>query len=91
MYAQAESAGVQKQVLRGFYTFGTLTIVDILELNQGTLKGEYHCTVDLLFDKFGISSMTTENFRFYLQKRLIQTGQTGVQLYSDTTPSVFPD
>jgi hypothetical protein len=34
--------------------------------------------------------MTTYNFRFYLQNRLIQTGQTGGQLYSDTSPLVFP-
>ncbi len=30
--------------------------------------------------------MTTDNFHFYLQNRLIQTGQTGGQLYSDTSP-----
>ena len=34
--------------------------------------------------------MTTDNFYFYLQNRLIQTGQTGGQLYSDTSPLVFP-
>jgi hypothetical protein len=28
---------------------------------------------DLLFDWFGISCMTTDNFRFYSQNRLIQT------------------
>jgi hypothetical protein len=49
--------------------------------------GEFHCTVDLLFDWFGISCMI---FVFYLQNRLIQTGQTGGQLYSDTSPLVFP-
>jgi hypothetical protein len=31
-------------------------------------KGKYHCTVDLLFDWFGISSMTTEFFLFLLEK-----------------------
>jgi hypothetical protein len=30
--------------------------------------------------------MTTDNFGFYLQKRLIQTSQTGGQQYSDTSP-----
>jgi len=30
--------------------------------------------------------MTTDNFCFYLQNRLIQTSQTGGQLYSDTSP-----
>jgi hypothetical protein len=34
--------------------------------------------------------MTTENFCFYLQNRLIQAGQTGAQWYSDTSPLVFP-
>jgi len=53
---------------------------------QGILKGEYHCTIDLLFDWFGISCMTTDNFCFYLQNRLIQTSQTGGQLYNDTSP-----
>jgi hypothetical protein len=30
--------------------------------------------------------MTTDNFCFYLQKRLIQTSHTGGQWYSDTSP-----
>jgi len=34
--------------------------------------------------------MTTGNFCFYFQNRLIQTGQTGGQWYSDTSPLVFP-
>jgi hypothetical protein len=34
--------------------------------------------------------MTTDNLCFYLQKRLIQTSQTGGQWYSDTPPLVFP-
>jgi hypothetical protein len=34
--------------------------------------------------------MTTENFCFYLQNRLIQTSQTGGQQYSDTSPSSIP-
>jgi len=45
-------------------------------------NGEYHCTVDLLFDWFGISCMTSDNFYFYFQKRLIQNSQTGGQWYS---------
>ncbi len=53
-------------------------------------RGKYHCTVDLLFDWFGISCMTTDNFCFYLQNWLIQTSQTGGQWYSDTYPLVFP-
>jgi len=50
----------------------------------------YHCTVDLLFDWFGISCMTTDNFCFHLQNRLLQTSQTGGQQYSDTSPFSIP-
>ncbi len=34
--------------------------------------------------------MTTDNFCFYLQNRLIQTSQTGRQWYSDTSPFSIP-
>jgi hypothetical protein len=61
-----------------------------LSIEQGTLKGKYHCTVGLLFDWFGISCMTTDYFHFYLQNRLIQARQTGGQLYSDTSPFSVP-
>ncbi len=50
----------------------------IININTGNIKGG---TVDLLFDWFGISCMTTDKFCFYLQNRLIQTGQTGGQQY----------
>jgi hypothetical protein len=52
--------------------------------------GKYHCMVDLLFDWFGISYMTTDNFCFYLQNRVTPTGQTGGQRYSDTSPFSIP-
>jgi hypothetical protein len=52
--------------------------------------GKYHCTVDLLFDWFGISCMTAYNFCFYLQNRLIQASQTGGQWYSDTSTFNIP-
>jgi len=55
----------------------------------GNIKGE-HCTVDLLFDGFGISSMTTDIFCFYLQNRLIQTSYTGGEWFSDTSPFSIP-
>jgi hypothetical protein len=45
--------------------------------------------IDLLFDWFGISCMTTDNFCFYLQNRLIQTSQTGGQQYRDS-PFTIP-
>ncbi len=55
-----------------------------------TKGGKYHCTIDLLFDWFGIRCMTTDNFCFYLLNRLIQTSQTGGQWYSDTSPFSIP-
>ena len=51
---------------------------------------KYHCTIDLLFDWFGISCMTTVNCCFYLQNRLFQTSQTGGQQHSDTSPFSIP-
>ncbi len=59
-------------------------------LSKEYLKGKYHCTVDLLFDWFGISCMTTNNFCFYSQNRLIQTCQTGGQRYNETSPFSIP-
>ncbi len=53
-------------------------------------RGKYQCTIDLLFGMFGISCMTTNNFCFYLQNRLIQTSQTGGQWYPDTSPFSIP-
>jgi hypothetical protein len=56
-------------------------------MKSGNTKGgKYHCTIDLLSDWFVISCMTTDNFCFYLQNRLIQTSQTGGQQYSDSSP-----
>ncbi len=62
----------------------------IVALTGEYQRGKYHCTIDLLFDWFEISCMTTDNFCFYLQNRLIQTSQTGGQWYSDTSPSSIP-
>jgi hypothetical protein len=56
--------------------------------NQGILK--YHYTIDLLFNWYGISCMTTGNFCFYLENRLIQTSQTEGQRYSDTSSFSIP-
>ncbi len=36
------------------------------------------------------SAVTTDNFCFYLQNRLIQTSQKGDQQYSDTSPFSIP-
>jgi hypothetical protein len=59
------------------------------KLNVYRGREYYYCTFDLLFDWFGISCMTTDNFCFYLQNRLIQTSQTGGQQYSETSPLVY--
>ncbi len=50
-------------------------------------RGKYPCTIDLLFDWFGVGCMTSDNFCFYLPNRLIQTSQTGGHQYSDTSIS----
>ncbi len=50
-------------------------------------RGKYHCTVDLLFDWFGIGCMITGIF---LQNRLMQTSQTGGQWYRDASPFSIP-
>ncbi len=53
-------------------------------------RGTYYCTIDLMFDWFGISCMTTDNFCVYLQNRPVQTSQTGGQWYSDTSHFSIP-
>jgi hypothetical protein len=59
-------------------------------LSREYKMGKYHFTIDLLFDWFGISCMTTDNVCFYVQNRLIQKNQTGGQWYSDTSPFSIP-
>jgi hypothetical protein len=78
--------------LRGCTKIDVTQAVLVLNVNgrTGTLKGKYHCTVELLFDWFGICCMTIDNFHFYSQNGLIQTGQTGGQLYIDTSPFSVP-
>jgi hypothetical protein len=46
--------------------------------------------IDLLFDWFGISCMSTDNFCLYLKNRQIQTSQAGDEWYSDTYPFSIP-
>ncbi len=59
-------------------------------LSTCILRGKYPCTIDLLFDWFGISCMTTDSFCFYLQNRLFRTSQTRSNCYSDTSPFSIP-
>ncbi len=72
------------------FTHGNAALITAWPQTGNTKGGKYHCTVDLLFDWFGIICMTTDNFCFYLQNRLIQTSQTGGQRYSDTSPLSIP-
>jgi hypothetical protein len=44
------------------YAYTHIEGISFLGSSQGILMGQYHCTVDLLFDWFGISCMTTEFF-----------------------------
>ncbi len=74
----------------GWRTLAKFVHENVSDSNQGILKGKYHCTIDLLFNWFGISCMTTDHFCFYLQNRLIQTSQTGGQQYSDTSTFSIP-
>ena len=53
-----------------------------------TKGGKYHCTVDLLFDWFGLASFANKNKNCQLSYSWFQTSQTGGQRYSDTL--VFP-
>jgi hypothetical protein len=55
--------------------------------NRGILKGEEHCTIDLLLDWFGISCMTTDNFCFYLQNKPVKQEVNGTVILP---PLVFP-
>jgi hypothetical protein len=57
---------------------------------HGILKGKYHCTVDLLFDWFGLVCFANKNKNCQLSYSLIQTSQTGGQWYSDTSPFSIP-
>jgi hypothetical protein len=60
----------------------------VMLLKSGNTKGG---SITVLFDWFGISCMTTDNFLYiYFQNRLIQTSQTGGQQYSDTSPFIIP-
>jgi hypothetical protein len=51
---------------RGVFTvrhnvLGHMQVIAIIYLDQGILKGEYPCTVDLLFDWLGLVCFANEN------------------------------
>ncbi len=53
-------------------------------------RGKYPCTVDLLFDWFGLVCFANKNKNFQLSYNQFQTSQTGGQRYSDTSPFSIP-
>ena len=75
--------------MQSFENFSDVTKLFTAGITKGG-NWKYHCTIDLLFDWFGISCMTIDNFCFYLQNRLIQTNQTGDQWYSGASFFSFP-
>ncbi len=54
------------------------------------LRGKYHCTIDLLFDLFGLACFANKNKKCQLPYSWFQTSQTGGQWYSDTSPFSIP-
>ncbi len=79
-------------VKQGFYMNCLLFFCFIfLVQSKEYYRGKYHCTIDLLFDWFGISCMTTDNFLFWFAN---QTNSKTVkqEVYSTVilSPLVFP-
>ncbi len=60
------------------------------EVQQEVLKGKYHCTIDLLFDRLGLVCFANKNKNCQLSYSWFQTSQTGGQQYSDTSPFSIP-
>ncbi len=59
-------------------------------LTGNTKGGKYHCTIDLLFDLFGLVSFANNNKNCQLPYSCFQTSQTGGQWYNDTSPFSIP-
>ncbi len=53
-------------------------------------RGKYHCTIDLLFDWFGLVCFANKNKNCQLSYSKFQTCQTGGQWYSDTSSFRIP-
>ncbi len=67
-------------------TIETFKLLIIICLSREYYRGKYHCTIDLLFDWFGLVCFTNENINCQLSYSWFQTSQTGGQWYSDTSP-----
>jgi len=59
-------------------------------LTREYLRGKYHCTVDLLFDWFGLVCFENTNKNCQQSYSWFQTSQTEGQRYSDTSPFSIP-
>jgi hypothetical protein len=57
---------------------------------QGILRGKYHCTIDLLFDRFGLVRFANKTKIVSCHTADSKTSQTGGQWYSDTSPFSIP-
>ncbi len=70
--------------------WGTLRVrarIMLARVQAGNAKGgKYHCTIDLLFDRFGLVCFANKNKNRQLSYSWFQTSQTGGQWYSDTSP-----
>jgi hypothetical protein len=53
-------------------------------------RGKHHCTIDLLFDLFGLACIANKNKNCQLAYSWFQTSQTGSQWYSDASPFSIP-
>jgi hypothetical protein len=67
-------------------------VTSVRYCNQGIVKGEVslYCTVDLLFDWFGLVCFANKNKNCHLPYNLFQLSQTGGQWYNDTSPFSIP-
>jgi hypothetical protein len=65
-YAECRYAECRGAIFYCLVSFKTFLVAAVfLKVEAGNTKGgKYHCTFDLLFDWFGISCMTTDNFCF---------------------------
>ncbi len=61
-----------------------------LSLSREYWRGKYHCTVDFLFDWFGLVCFANKNNNCQLSYSWFQTSHTGGQWYSDTSPFSIP-
>ncbi len=53
-------------------------------------RWKYHCTIDLLFDWFGLVCFANKNKNCWLSYSWFQTSQTGGRQYNDTSPFSIP-